>query len=218
MINTKSSNADNDLKLEASHPDTVTSTTATTSGNTEHCNINSDEQKYRSNAASNGNSSNKKQHEPTVVQSTAPSQQIANTKMQPVPRARPRSRIFKADAVTSTETSTNPDTVVPLPIYDQTSVLPNPIVRSNTIGHTGLAETVHNAEDNATAVMITGDHQKPEELDLQRVEFPAIKERQRSQTFPRKPRRNLPEDTGGPTNELQALLARRRKWEQTDTK
>ena len=54
---------------------------------------------------------------------------------------------------------------------------------------------------------------KPNGQNLDPVKLPKVEERRHSQTLPRKPKRNQQDESGGPTNELQATLANRCAWE-----
>ena len=145
--------------------------------------------------------------EPAIART--PIQQIQTPPI-PVPRSRtiPRGHTFNSEAATFTEaisTKLNPVEVFPLSVGDQRSALPMTIPRSNTVGQLGFATTDIHTSDSGAAIT-TADLHKPK----------------RSQTLPRRPptaKRNLPEkDCGGPTNELQALLAKRRQWEQNNAK
>ena len=145
--------------------------------------------------------------EPSIART--PIQQIQTPPI-PVPRARtlPRDHTSNSEAATFTEaisTKLNPVEVFPLSVSEQSSSMPMTIPRSNTVGQLGFATSdIHTSESGAA--ITTADLHKPK----------------RSQTLPRRPptaKRNLPEkDCGGPTNELQALLAKRRQWEQNDAK
>ena len=140
--------------------------------------------------------------EPSKIQT--PIQQIGNKSTPPIPvprvRTLPRGRTSKAEIATSTKASTNPIEVLPLSVKDQRSVLPATLPRLNTVGQLGQ-DTLHIHTVENGAVSVTSN---------------SGMERQRSQTLPRRPptaRKNLPE-SGGATTELQALLAKRRQWEQ----
>ena len=244
----KSSSKDGDLKVEAGSPPAIPSTVTTngsaaqlkqhynsSNSDTRESTVNSNDGKQASAAAEATNlelsgpsqqvltrvppvprnNGEQAAAEATNPKLSGPSQQIL-TRIPPVPRTRTKSRTLTVETVTPTA---NPINVSPLPIHesDQSFVLPKPqkpIPRSNTVSHLGLEpDALQSVKDDATT-----DSQQ--ESTLQPVKLLQLKERQRSQTLPRipKPRRNVPEETGGPTNELQALLARRRKWEQTNTK
>ena len=153
-----------------------------------------------------------KQPEPTKIPDLTQHNNIITNNIMPpvpVPRARTRSHTFKAEAVTSTEANTNQVEGFPLIAANNQkfSALPMTIPRSNTVGDLD-ALLVHTANGATTVI------DNPQELtDL------VVERRQRSQTLPRRPpiaTRNLPKiESGGPTKELQALLARRRQWEQS---
>ena len=146
--------------------------------------------------------------QPETAETPVPTQHVTNDKAVPVPvpRARTRGHTLQAEAVTSTET--NPVQVRPLPTNDQISVLPRSLPRSNTVNEMCL-DPLHKFQNGA--ITVTDDNLcKPNGLAT---------ERQRSQTLLRRPprtiaRRNLPKEDSGPTTELQALLAKRRQWEQ----
>ena len=152
-----------------------------------------------------------KQPEPTKIPHlTQHNNNITNNNIPPVPipRARTRGHTSKAEAVTSTEANTNQVEVFPLiAANNQRSALPMTIPHSNTVGDLD-ALLIHTVQNGATTV--TDNPQEPTES--------VVEQRQRSQTLPRRPPtaiRNLPKlESGGPTKELQALLAKRRQWEQ----
>lgn len=120
----------------------------------------------------------------------------------PVPRARtlPRGHTFKAETVPA---NTNPIEGFPLSGNDRSSTLPMTIPHSNTVGQLG-SSTIQN-----DAVTITANLPEPREFVWQRS--------QTLQNLRRSPmaNQNLTK-SGGPTSELQALLAKRRRWEQND--
>ena len=150
-----------------------------------------------------------KQPEPTKTRDPNQYNIIATNIMPPVPvpRARTRSHTSKAEAATSTEANTNQVEVFPsVAANNQRSAMTIP--RSNTVSHLDALH-VQNVENGTTLTVTDNPH---EQKDL------VVESRQRSQTLPRRPpiaRRNLPKiESSGPTNELQALLAKRRQWEQ----
>ena len=146
---------------------------------------------------------------PELSKAQTPIQQIGNKSTPPIPvpriRTSPRGHTSKAEIVTSTKASTNPIEVLTLSVKDQSSALPATLPRSNTVGQLGQ-DTLHMHTVENGAVSVTAN---------------SVMERQRSQTLPRRPpiaRKNLPgSGGGGATTELQALLAKRRQWEQNDS-